>query len=399
MLYVDPNCFIGDSIIELCAVDILMKENVFKKVCVVSRNYRHLIGDFDIYDYKNNNLESAMMGCDVVFISDLVDTHISNTITFINKYRPQKPIFVLGRNIIIYPEIAKTEVYFLDKPDIFLTNQGIHNYINDYIHPFFPKLLTSGDDLDEETVEGKSTIFINMFSSLKEKDISVEFVVQFVKKVYKDSKYKILLSMGMGDAYSKKTVEELLEKLPFECKEIVTLIKDEGLADLVKILKHYGVIAAITPDTSVSHILTRMKYLNFTIYNIGFWDNRSVLSLSTESPIGYCSKSKWQIPVLLEKDAILEVKVEAILGILDAIVKKKMKNLNVPEFGNNYFQNRLLHDTLLKKIKCDKLRENICEVYDFSSFSLCYSDLKESEILINNIFEISPLIKVCYLCN
>jgi hypothetical protein len=173
----------------------------------------------------------------------------------------------------------------------------------------------------------------------------------------------------------------------------VKYISDSGLSDLQNQLGKYKILAAITPDTSISHMLTRCGYINFTFYHFGFWDNGSVQSIAGESPIGYCSNNQHQIPIIHFKHISNPEISRAILTIIHFLVSGHL-NIDVPEYEYSYFKNRAVHDSLLNKITEEELRESLYKIYNLSEFSLEYMSLQRSEELVHNLFEICPLTKI-----
>jgi len=401
LLYIDPNLFIGDSIIELSIVDNILDQTAFNKVCIVTKNERHLSGNFDVcsYDYKKQ-IQNSISQSSLVLILDLVDTHLYNTLSFLEEYKPNIPIFILSRNIIINPQKTGVKITCFDGNDILLTHQGIHNYIDDLIKPFFDfSLKTKSLPCD---FKNKDTIFINIFSSLMEKDLDVAFIMDFIRYIYFNTNYKILLSTGIESDYTNGLINEinrLCRHHGFESR--IEYIKDTGLIDLERKLQQHNILAAITPDTSISHLLTRYGYVNFTFYHLGFWDNHTIQSIAGESPVGYCSSNQYQIPVIRsEHKNNLEIS-KAILTIIKNLVSddlciknSELKNL---KYGYNYHQNRILYDEVLNTRISKDLKESICTIYDLSLFSLEYERLRRSEVLIKNVFEISPLTKIISL--
>lgn len=396
ILYIDPNSFIGDSIIELKIVDTMIKNcPLFNDVCIVTSHSKHLSGFYKVCDYNSKQkLKTQVDQSNIVIIPDLVDTHICNTLSFLDEYKPRVPILILSRNIIIYPQETKVEILCMDEEDVLLTHQGIHHYIDDLMRPFIDIQADKEKEIIPCDFTDKDAIFINVFSSLIDKDLDTNFVVDLIGQICLNTSYKILLSTGVKSPYTDSVIHEISTAVQRDGHESrVKYISDVGLSDLQNQLGQYKILAAVTPDTSISHMLTRCGYINFTFYHFGFWDNGSVQSIAGESPIGYCSNNRNQIPIIHFKHISNAEVSRAILTIIHFLVSGRLY-IDVPKYGCNYFENRALYDHLLNNINDEELRESIHTIYNFSEFSLDYMSLRHSEELTHNLFEICPLTKI-----
>lgn len=72
-----------------------------------------------------------------------------------------------------------------------------------------------------------------------------------------------------------------------------------SLSELAACINTYEKFAsAISADTSISHLLNLLKIPTITVYNSVMWDEQSIQSLTSDSPLGFCRYSNFQLPAL-----------------------------------------------------------------------------------------------------
>jgi hypothetical protein len=179
-------------------------------------------------------------------------------------------------------------------------------FLGDYISPVYPELKNK-----------KSTIkiFINPHSSHYLKNIPQETILKIIEEIFRlNDSAVIYVSIGHGEKDSKWISDFILgiNSKPDNYLNRINFVKDDGLADLSKKLIEKKISSALTSDTAVCHLISRLNIPNLTIFNSDFWDEKSEQSLSAESVLGFCRFKLPQYPSLVNKNSNLAPMIKSI---------------------------------------------------------------------------------------
>ena len=394
-VFCDYNRFIGDSIISLELADIIKEHFNIESLTIISSNKKHISNFYKSIEYESEEVDKYINEADIIFFADFLDSHISLTTEIIKRYKPQGMMVLLSRNVFICPG-ENTHINKLIAPDVLLTNQGIHRYLPETILPFIGE--TVDTDISSEEINAHAdhneSFFINPFSSKELKDIPIDFVQKLICKMIKNTSYRICISRGLNGEYEQNYIEKLMAGLPGEYHSRIEFICEENLALFSERLIESNVKWGITADTSISHMLTRMKMKNFTMYRRGFWDETSVLSMATESPLGYCGLLKYQLPIIYEENKCNE-QVEAVLrivaeGYMTRDIHKKRYGFSENKPGQN-IEN---YSEILEQGMDDDYKKAIDSIFETEALFEKLSKMSNAEYLIQNVFLICPQLKL-----
>ena len=405
LLYIDNNSFIGDTIMELRWIDIIKNCYNIEKCNIISSNYRHI--DFyynSISDKDNELVKKYIKNAGIIFIGDLLDSNIEKTQKIFEIYKPNLPIFLLGKECVIVAknnEILK--IYKLKKENTLLLNQGFQKYLDECIEYYIEDYRNYNNikKINNFVINKNKeyNIFVNIFSSQKNKDIF--FIENLIKCVKKNNNIKLLFSAGLKTIKYHSDVIEKVKKIAKILKydNNIEIIYDKSLSDLNNILNKRNIIAGITADTSISHMLTRNGILNFTCYYYGFWDSTSEQSISCESMLSVCSSDINQVPVLLKcRDKYFDQAMsilEYIEEYIDLTNKNKFisnENKYITYFDSIFEENLIKYDKIINKIKINK-RKELENLFNYKDLYEEINIIKNNFYLSKRIFEISPIIK------
>lgn len=309
-IYVDPYNFIGDSFVGLYFIDCLKRRFGLRKIIVLSDAYKHTKLFYKSYPKTNEIFKKFYKESNIVIMPDLIDNHLGRTIKLLKVLKNENIfIFLLGRNLIIKIKNKKCLIFHYDKNDILLRNKNIENYMNDCLFPYinFDKKFKNITFKKIIKTKEANKIFINPHSSAPLKQIPVDLVLDITENIIQKRDATIYISKGrLNIKNNQDWIKSCLDKL--KNKEYKSIIKniiflsDRGFADLGVKLRKLQISSALTADTAITHILSRMLIPNITIYNEDFWDCESPQSLSAESPLGFCRFYLPQYPAILRKD-------------------------------------------------------------------------------------------------
>jgi len=321
-LYVDPYNFIGDSFVGLYFIDYFKGFFNLKQVAVLSKAYKHTKFFYSSYSKTKNNFKKLSERAEVVVMPDLIDNHLNVNIELLKELKGKKIIvLLLGRNIIIKINGNTCLLYHLNREDVLLRNKNIEDYMDDclfpYIEPkkekyFLPKREGEGRD-------GKK-FFINPHAGDSLKELPTEMVLEIARKLIKKNGSFIYISRGTNS--DQKWVNSFLKKLKNEkykpFSENIIFLPDSGLNDLGEKLQKFNISVALTSDTAVAHLLSRI-IPNIIVFNDVFWDYESIQSLSAESPLGFCRFYSPQYPAILKKTNNKKSFINTIVGSIEAL--------------------------------------------------------------------------------
>ena len=309
-IYVDPYNFIGDSFVGLYFIDYLKRKFGIKKIIVLSNTYKHTRLFYKSYPKTSKIFKKFCKKSNIVIMPDLIDNHLSRTIKLLQELKNENVfIFLLGRNLIIKIKDKKCLIFHYDKNDILLRNKNIENYMDDCLFPYINLDKKFINITFKKIIKAKKAnkIFINPHSSTPLKQIPVDLVLGIAKNIIQKRDVTIYISKGRlniknNQDWIKSCLDKLKNKKYKSIIENIIFLSDQGLADLGLKLRKLQISSALTADTAITHILSRILIPNITIYNEGFWDCESPQSLSAESPLGFCRFYLPQYPAILNKN-------------------------------------------------------------------------------------------------
>jgi|GEM_PF-1917439 len=307
-VYIDNYVFLGDSLTGLYFIDSFQNQYMPEEVRIVSKASRHLNSFYKSFPKDKQTLSEIMNDSEIFIIADLLDNHFSDTLFFLKQNKNKRYIILLlSRNLIIRVVGNKCLVFHYEREDVLLRNKNIEDYMDECLWPFLAMSRKQYNLKSDNKEKGskKIKIFINPHSSTILKQIPLSLVLDIVVNVSEVIGASFYISKGVDEdhhqwirSFCRKLEDERFKKYA----DSITILSDSGLDDLGSQLENIAVSAALTADTAVSHLLSRLMIPNLTVYNEGFWDGESLQSLSAESPLGFCRYYCPQYPVIFTKN-------------------------------------------------------------------------------------------------
>ncbi len=309
LYYLDYYNFLGDSYLSSYMLDAFVNKYNFKNIKYISKNAEHLAIDYSVIDMKKQS-DNYSHKASVYIIADLLDIDDGYVQKFLSNKNNIGIFILLSRNMFIIKDKNSIEIYKYKKDDVLLIKNNIFDYMDNCINCFGLKI----KNLVKEKISKleKVNIYVNPYASSNEKSLVEEEIIKLLKHLNKNN-LKIYFPYGHDN--NTMTVTKKV------CKKIdnLELIKSRNLIDLCELMNEKQINLVITVDTSITHLATKKKMINFVIYKDGFWDDESYQSLSAESPIGFCSYSPYQLPIFY-KDSISNT-IDELDTVLNQIVK------------------------------------------------------------------------------
>lgn len=303
-VYVDPYDFIGDSIYGQYFLDYFVKTYGIEKIQILSKAHRHTDFFHPSSPKDKPVFDEAIENSNFVIMPDLIDNHFCHTMEFLSKVKSKKLfVFIVSRNLIIEFDNGVVKMHHYTADDVLLKNESVREYMGNclspYVSPLAPKKAqVSGHDKVAGS-SGGTDIFVNPFSSDVLKDISSHHVREVIEQC-RTLFSKVYVSIGKGSDREKEWFDTFGDSGTLGIE--VVPIKDSSLSDLARQLTRLNIGVALTADTAIAHLLTKMEIPNVTAYNDGFWDTESPQSLSAESPVGFCSTNCCQMPAIFPRN-------------------------------------------------------------------------------------------------
>jgi len=370
IIYVDPYHFIGDAFTGLYFLEQFRLRSTAKNIVVLSRFSKHLNLLYKSYKKDRDTFKKICVDDSIIIMPDLIDNHFGENLellkTVINK---STVIFILGRNLILHYQKNKIDAYHFNKKDVLLKNKNIEDYMDDCLSPFLESQSSFNPPQNNDLYKNSAAkIFINPYSSHVLKEIPVGLFLKIAYELSKNNSIKFIISRnnGMPDERDKWIDVLMLKIKDGKYKKLygkINFIFDKNIADLCKkILKKY-VVCALTADTSISHVLSKLMIPNITIYNEHFWDRESRQSLSAESPLGFCRYNLPQFAAILTGDGNSN-------KFLDGIKSGLQTLLSVAKVDNKKFSQKIPKNIY-------KFYEMVRDCIKYPAKSLNYCDHKK----------------------
>ena len=363
LLCVDPYSFIGDSFIGMHFFDSLVDKYNFSQRIIFSKSYNHMAMLGEVYPYDLNLIKKLFLKYKCLVVPDLLDINLKKTISILSKLSNEEGVIIFpGKSIYVVNDKLGLNFFHYNQPDVILRDQNIEDYMNECMFPFIsPKTAFQENKFDGSD----NCIFINPFGSLENKTINLDFVVSLCQELNKEKNLKIKLICGLRDCsfhseWMKKFIKFKKEKNIKCCLSYYSSLNQLAL-DLYK--SRPGVI--LTTDTSISHLAHRLNLPTVIFYHSIRFDNSSIQSMVSESPLGFGRYFKNSYPLLIREYKKTQVKVISVFLKYLLNNKKNKSNHNFLKkelheyFPEEYFF-EFLPTTYHKKIK--KILKNISPI-------------------------------------
>ncbi len=312
VLYVDAYTYIGDSIIGLHFLDAFVKDYGIdkKNVRVLSRAYKHIDGFYPSAPCDPKELSGICDESSVVIMPDLIDSHWGKRLELIDAIKDREVfVLVVSRNLAIKLG-KKREVWHLSSADPLLRESNIEDYMNDCLLPFVDRasvcergcVARPSAELREN---GRIALLGNALSSLGGKDLPPEKFLDLCKKMLTRISAPIYVSAGVRE--SAKDVawvakfSSLLAASDNRVRSGIRLLYDNGLTDLAERCRELDVSLVFSVDTSLPHLFNRLGVPTIAIYKKAFWDDSSLQSLASDSPLGFCRYGGAMYPAVFDE--------------------------------------------------------------------------------------------------
>jgi len=369
IIYIDPYHFIGDAFTGLYFLEQFRTQSNVTNIVVLSRFFRHLNLFHKSYKKDWNTFKKMCVDDSLIIMPDLIDNHFGENLKLLRMVNNKNVvIFMPGRNLIIHYQKSKVSAYHFSGKDVLLRNKNIEDYMDDCLDPFFERQYYNYGKRNKSRKNVVSEIFVNPYSSDYSKEIKVELFLKIAIDLIRNNNVRFIISSRYGAAKGKN---DWIDKLILRTKKEeyrsllnnTIFLSDNNISDLGKKLLKRGVSCALTADTSISHVLSKLMIPNITIYNEYFWDNESRQSLSAESPLGFCRYNLPQFAAILTEKGDQN-------NFLDGIKRGLQTLLNAAKVGNK---------TLSEKIprEIHKFYEMVRGYVKYPTKSLSYYDHKK----------------------
>lgn len=299
LVYIDPynnpgGTRLGDSIIGMTFLDALAEATSGASRVLFSRSHEHLRSIAETFPLDNDFLHDLVVQTGDVFVMpDVVDWRWHVTMSrMVEVLRRGAPILVVARSLIVRTIEDGVEVSHLRGPDVLLTHETIDAYMDSCVTPF---VSTTSTRASIKPSERPGPIFINPFTFSTLRDLDPEFVLELVCVLEHDLARPILISRGVPGSTKDMEWISRFEASHSHGPYVEVLPQLHNLAELHHYLSERDVAVAITADTSVSHLLCRIRVPHVTIASTRYWDLSSVQSCATI----FLRSSPYQLPALM----------------------------------------------------------------------------------------------------
>lgn len=325
LLYIDPYSFIGDSFIGMHFYDSLFNKYSFNYRLLFSKNYNHLaiLGEAHSIDYTIIKKYFSTYKC--LLAPDLLDVNFKNTVELLFQLSGEEGIVIFpGKSLYVVIDKHGFNFFHLNQPDTTLRDQNIEEYMNECMAPF----IDNNYAYQEEKFKGnEKVIYINPFGSLENKTINLDFIISLCKELNKNKSLSINLIAGLREREFHSNWIEQFIKLKNIHKIKCRLSYCSSLNQLTLDIYKFRPGAILTTDTSISHLTHRLNLPTIIFYHASRFDNSSIQSMISESPLGFGRYYKNSYPLLIrEYKKTYPIIIANLIGYL-ASDKNNKKNL------------------------------------------------------------------------
>lgn len=352
--YFDSYRFIGDSILNTYMMDLLVQEYNLSPV-FVSRHNQHLSSLYNVLPIIDS--EKKILPNQVYAYPDLLDND-SGWIYYhiIHNNLPGLYLFP-GKNFFISKNNQHASVFSLDQNDIFLKEQNVFDYMYSCIKPFIEHIIPQYESVQINRDNLKA--YLNFSSSLQDKSLSLTEVQGLINILHIHG-----IEIWMSAGYNTESIQ--IANLMKRNNPYIHLIQTHDLSDIARLFTNSRINLVISPDSSICHLSVKQKIPTIILYKARYWDSHSLLSLSAESPLGFCGIDPHYLPILL-CDYSESAMLQAFEELLDFLLYRK-KDI----FSNKTLSN---FDSLLKN--CIDKSEALIKLKNTAKLINLYYKLEE----------------------
>lgn len=360
LLYIDPYSFIGDSFIGMDFYDSLVKKYHFNHRLIFSKTYNHLgmLGETYPIDYTLIKKHFSNYKCLVA--PDLLDINFEKTVKLLFELSGEEGIVIFpGKSLYVVIDKLGFNFFHLNQADTTLRDQNIEDYMNECMLPFIDNYSAYQD---EKFSGNENVIYINPFGSLENKTINLDFVIPLCKELNKDKSTSINLIAGLRDCeFHSRWIKQFI-KLKNKHKIKCRLSYYSSLNQLALDIYKFRPGAILTTDTSISHLTHRLNLPTVIFYHSKRFDNSSIQSMISESPLGFGRYYKNSYPLLIREYKNYYPLI--IANFLRYLASNKSKNknlLNLKKELSEFFPEEYFYKFVSEKYKnkAKKILKNI----------------------------------------
>lgn len=288
--YYDSYRFIGDSILNTYMMDSLSQAYDLSPV-LVSRHSHHL---------KELYIRTVSISSDIVHrepnqvfaFADLLDNDSGWIYEHILQDLVPGVYLFPGKNFFFVLQNQRAQVVSLDCRDVLLKDQNVFDYMHSCVQPFVESVQTQ---FEAVRLRGNiGAVYLNFSTSLEAKSLTAA-EVQGIVDILHHYCIEIWMSAGFDEA-SRQITQHIKGANPH-----VRLVQTRALSDVSTLLRSGNIDMVISPDSSICHLAVKEKLPIVIIYKTRYWDSRSLVSLSAESPLGFCGPDPHYLPILLSE--------------------------------------------------------------------------------------------------
>ena len=288
--YFDSYRFIGDSILNTYMMDSLCNTYHLSPV-FVSRNSEHLKALYPRTVNIRDNMAERLSG-QIYAFADLLDNDSGWIYEYILRELLSGLYLFPGKNFFFSIEDRKVNVTSLTRRDVFLDDKNVFDYMNCCVQPFAE--ISEPYYETKKLLSNNTAVYLNFSTSLEAKSLT-EKELQGIINVCRNFDINIWMSAGYN---------EVTKNIALRIKQInprIQLVQTKSLEDVSLLLRSGNIGMVISPDSAICHLAVKLKIPTIIIYRLQYWDSRSLLSLSTESPLGFCGPDPCYLPLLFSQ--------------------------------------------------------------------------------------------------
>ncbi len=322
LIYVDPYNFIGDSVIGMHFIDGFIFSFGFSGRVILSKSANDIRMLGETVDFSVANLKRYFKTNKFLIFPDLLDINFAKTLQILQSVSNINGIAVFpGRSFFAEIINGSIYIYHLKQDDVILRGKNIEDYMNECLWPF----IASQPAWQEPSVPGDSRlILINPFGSLPNKTIDLDFTNKLCQELFNYKNIEVRVLGGVKScSFHQEWVNNFL-KLPIVKRKKISPLFFSNLGEFTDYIKQHRPGAVLTADTSIAHMITRLHIPNTVFYHFSRFDNSSLQSMISESPLGFGRYFDNNFPLLIKDyQKIAHRDVALFLLFLSGYLKRK----------------------------------------------------------------------------
>lgn len=299
--YVDPYTYIGDSILGISYfLNFLPKSFQSARRTVFSVAHEHLQTIVDAEGVDQEKLAASFNKSHFALMPDLIDTHLQQTLANLTALIGfSGTILIPGRSLAISTNRRSLTVWHLHRPDPLLRNSNNYDNKQDCMRVFFTNTQSSQPTPHPVAQRSSNIVYINPFGSKPDKMLNVTLVLDICKRLQRREQFPVIIGCLQHNFHHRRWITHFrkkIKRLQFPLK--IKFYKN--LSILADEMFHLGRCGLITCDSSITHLANYLGVPNVTIFHGSRFDNGSIQSMVSESPLGFASYELTSFPVLLK---------------------------------------------------------------------------------------------------